>query len=554
MSAPDEWISIKDFTPGIFDKVTPNNPIGTATREHTYRCIASENGALVAMPLRVGNYRMDNPGIDPEDEKYFIGGLFVADPIFDGTTPVGPDQNNSDIFVGLEWFEGDDRYQQILRYRRQSLTQDWELIYDTDTPEPGLYDTDYRPSRCVFQSSRSNQTDSLQVGVPIVVICYDGILVSFPNDTNPGLTDTFAMPKPVAGNPQPSMIVAHQNRIVVFVLTLYGFGTGEVYATNEGIYYTAPNDVSVNSPGDFTNVVAGSENPTGYQTGASLTANELLLLKSKGGALMMRGSMENPTNIMLPNVMSPGFSDSYGTQSPIGYAYCVDNGGVWVWGGGDKSEDISLALRPNFWRPTDQVAGYFRSHTTMTRWRSWIVAPKNWIYDIDNGGWWLLEDPDLFQMYHMDVDWTGRWLYGSRHMWLDGDNPPVPEDDPADTQAVVFHEYDRQLGALSYEWQSHPIMATSERNVNVREVIAVLSGVGTVTISVFGREGVTDSQIYTIDSDFPVALRKSFAVKGSNIQVRILSVADAEEPDVDNGAPTVHEVRLGIDNRERIER
>lgn len=553
-SADLQWIEIKDFSPGIFDTVTPNNPIGAATRENTYKCIATENGALAAGPRRTLEVSdTDRNGAGSPASPYFIGGLFCADPTFDGTNPLGPDQNNTEIFVGYEWFEtNDDRRRQVRRYKRGIATPAWETIFDDTLNVPGLFDIDYRPARCVFQSSRSNQTTPTDVGVPIVVFCYDGILESFPDDTAPGVTGTFSLPQAGPGFPEVSLIISHQNRIVVFPLTLTGFGLNDVYATNEGLYFTATNDVSANAAVDFSNVVFGSENPTGYQCGASLTANELLLLKSKGGAIMLRGDLLNVTSINLPNVQSPGFSMNHGCRTKLGYAYCVDNMGMFVWAGGDASEDISLQLNPNFWRPTAQQTGnYHRAHTTCTKWAPWIVTPNNWLYDMDKGGWWRLDynkTGSPIQMYHMDVDWTGRWLYGSNHLWEDG-----VSDLNVNPEKVVFYEYDKLLGAATYSWQSHPIQGTMDRVVNVREVVLVLSGVGDVTVTITGRDGVYDTAEFSVNDLFPVTLRAPVAVQGTNIQVRIESSVPVPADPAESGAPTVHAVRLGIKERMRTD-
>lgn len=553
-SADLQWIEIKDFSPGIFDTVTPNNPIGAATRSNTYKCIATENGALAPAPRRTLEVSdTDRNGAGEPASPYFIGGLFCADPTFDGTNPLGPDQNNTEIFVGYEWFESnDDRRRQVRRYKRGIATPAWETVFDDTLNVPNLFDIDYRPARCVFQSSRSNQSTPTDVGVPIVVFCYDGILESFPDDTAPGVTGTFSLPQAGPGFPEVSLIISHQNRIVVFPLTLTGFGLNDVYATNEGLYFTATNDVSVNAAVDFSNVVFGSENPTGYQCGASLTANELLLLKSKGGAIMLRGDLLNVTSINLPNVQSPGFSLNHGCRTKLGFAYCVDNMGMFVWAGGDASEDISLQLAPNFWRPTAQQSGnYHRAHTTCAKWAPWIVTPNNWLYDMDKGGWWRLDGGDTgvpIQMYHMDVDWTGRWLYGSNHAWEDGTS-----DLNINPDKVVFYEYDKLLGAATYSWQSHPIQGTMDRVVNVREVVLVLSGEGDVTVTVTGRDGAQDTAEFSVNDLFPVTLRAPVAVQGNNIQIRIEASVPVPASPNEAGAPTVHAVRLGIKERMRTD-
>lgn len=545
MSSPQlEWLSIKDFSPGIYDVVTPNNPLGAATVENTYQCLVAENGALIPGPRRNTEALIDeDPGSSP-DSPYFIGGLFVADPIFDGTTPVGENQNNSEIFVGYEWFEGDDRRRMVRRYKRHALTPSWETLIDDTVSVPGLYDADYRPARCCFQSSRSNSGATTDAGLPVVIICYDGILEGFPDDTAPGVTGTVSLPKPGSSFPQPNIVITHQNRVVIFPLTLNGFGTGEVYATNEGIYWTAVNDYLTNAAADFSNVIFGAENPTGYQTGASLSANELLLIKSKGGAIMLRGDLDNVTSVNLPYVKGCGFSINWGVATKIGFAYCVDNGGMYVWNGGDTAEDISLQLGRNFWRPLDQIVdNYYRTPTTCCRYGEYIVTPNNWLYDMDRGGWWRLDDPSQRQYYHLDSDWTGRWLYGSRHLWEDGDT------------AEVAHEFDNALGEITYSWQSHPLPNTMDREVEAREIIAVISGEGNITVTVTAEEGDTDSGYFEVINPFPKTFRAPIRVKGTNLQVRIEAEAfDATGSPGADGAPTVHEVRLGIDKRNRIER
>lgn len=546
MSSPQlEWLSIKDFSPGIYDVVTPNNPLGAATRRNTYRCVVSENGALIPGPRRIAGYTNDDasPGTTPAS-PYFIGGLFVADPIFDGTTPVGEDQNNSEIFVGYEWFEtNDDRRRMVRRYKRHAAVPSWETIIDDTVNVPGLYDANYRPARCCFQSSRSNSTTPTDAGIPVVIICYDGILEGFPDDTAPGATGTVSLPQPGPAFPQPNIVITHQNRVVVFPLTLNGFGTGEVYATNEGIYWTATNDYTTNAAADFSNVIFGAENPTGYQTGASLSANELLLIKSKGGALMLRGDLGNVTAVNLPNVVSTGFSINWGVATKLGFAYCVDNLSMFVWNGGDTSEDIGLQLDRNFWRPTRDITdNYFRTPTTCCKFGQYIVTPNNWLYDMDRGSWWRFDNSNERQYVHMDADWSGRWLYGSLHKWEDGQT------------AEVFYEFDNRYGEVDYSWQSHPIPGTMERVMEAREVVLVVSGSGTVKVTVNGRDGTADTADFTVDDDFPVSIRQPIAVQGTNLQVRIeADVFDINNPPGD-GAPTVHEVRLGVQERSRIER
>lgn len=543
-----EWVTIEDFKPGIFDVVSPRNPPGAATRDGTFRCIADHNGTLRALPLLVEEILHDDFEATPPDSDYFIGGMMVNDPLFDGTSDKRDEGNNSEVWVGFEYFDGAaavDRKLKVERYREFAAVPNWQSIRAISEARPLLFDAQYRPARCQFQKSRSNTTTPTDAGTPVVVMMYgdSSIFCEFPDDQAAGTTTTRNCPSPAPGLPQPSLIVGHQGRIVAFPLTLYGAGASTVYATNEAFYWTAVNELDTLDPtlgGDFFNVIFGYENPTGYQCAASLTFNELLLLKSRGGGLALQGDLNNSTARTLPHVMSPGHSNSLGIQCPLGYAYCVQGDGVWVWGGGDAAEPISTQLAKNFWRPTLDVGSYGRPHTTMGAWRNWLLAPRNWLFDTIHKGWWRLDDEDTLQTFHIDSDWTGQYLYATPHLIEHGED-----------QTVLF-KWDRNQGAESYQWKSHPFTQTMDREVEAREIVVVLSGIGTVTFTLTAFDGDTDAKTFTVDSEYPVAFRQGMSCKGYNLQVAITSTMPAEDGDVDNGAPQVHAINVGLAQRHRV--
>lgn len=544
-----DWVTINDFKPGIFDIPSPQNPPGTAQRDGTYRCIANHNGALVPLPAIDKTVTINNLSFVEPDSDYFIGGMRVNDPVFDGSTDKAEDGNNSEIWVGFEYFDGtdsEDRHLRVLRYKEYMAIPNWQTIVTENEVRAGLFEANYRPARCQFEKARSNQVDHFQAGTPVIVILYGDspIFCEFPKDDASSTDTTDDLPAPTAGNPQPALMVAHQGRIVAFPLTLYGAGSGEVYPTNEAFYWTTVNDLTtldVLLAGEFFNVIFGYENPTGYQCAASLTFNELLLLKSRGGGLALQGDLNNPTAKTLPNVMSPGHSNALGVQTPVGYAYPVQHGGVWVWGGGDTADNLSPQLSPNFWKPTDRVGPYGRPAVTCGMWREWLMVPNNWLFDTTNQGWWRIDNASV-EGFHFDSDWTGQYAYAAPHL--------VEHDGG---QAVLVR-WNKAIGATSYNWRSHPFTQTMDREVEAREVVVVISGYGDVNLSLLtADDGVNDDVTFHVESDFPVAYRRGVSAKGYNLVVSLGVFANESEPlDLEGGAPTIHSIDIGLSQRHRV--
>src|SRR5690606_5166543 len=98
----------------------------------------------------------------------------------------------------------------------------------------------------------------------------------------------------------------------------------------------------------------------------------------------------------LPNVRGTGHSMNRGTPSPRGFVYPVDNGGVWLWEGGDLSVNIAPQMDPNFWRPPALIpaVGFYESgtppeqsepdwgyqQTQCATWDQFVMLPNNWVW------------------------------------------------------------------------------------------------------------------------------------------------------------------------------
>ncbi|MGI9609655.1 MAG: hypothetical protein ACR2NL_05110, partial [Acidimicrobiia bacterium] len=554
-----EYFAFEDFRPGIYEQPGVSHPAGAATEENTYRCISVESGALVPAPRRVQTIQRRPNTIAAEEpsasySRIFISGILANGPVFSGTgdnIPRGVNLNRSELWFGFEWgTEKDpveaakDRNRLVTRYYRNSATPLWENIYTLpleDQNAPAV------PKRCTFVRTTANAATPTDLGNPVVVWLFERDTTVgfryFPDETTPTVNSTVQVDSSAVGpgsgattTQPPQELIGHQNRLIVFPLNVYGNGDETVYGNTQGFYYTKVNDPTDRETGiNFFSNVTGVENPSGYAEFASLTADELLLIKRQGGGIVLRGQITDFQAVTLPNLKSPGFSQCRGTQSPLGFAYCVENGGVWLWQGGDLSTHISKQLKEDFWRPLMEY-GPEVAPSSMAQWGTLIVTPNNWIFDTDHQGWCKLwpnrQDADrgnteAEQMWHWTTDHNDRWCWGTPRDMEWGDD--------GDTLTDVAWEFDNRFGATNYSWQSHPIGPSQSRQINVREVLITASGRGTITCIVSAKNAEAQTQTIQVDNEFPTSHRVQFDVRGSHVQVRF--VATGTEDSSFNAGP-----------------
>lgn len=550
-----EFHIINDFKPGIHHTVSPSHPIGTAQEDGTYGCYASDSGALIPLPSNTdiitsavlsGNTLLS--------EEYRITGLFVNDPVYGGAAEAftGIYQNNSEVWVAFEWFDdggpaaADQQVKRVSRYLRDyAITPVWEQIYERATTFD--FDSATRPKKCEFVAMRSNSADNTIAGPVVVAFVFNEIAQMFPDDTAPTVNGTRYLPgdnvddvASTGGLLSVDGLVSHQGRAVIFPLTVLGMGAGQVYTTNEAFYWTFVNNLTSRddsvATGGFFNAIASYDNPTGYQVYQSLTADELLLIKARGGALVVSGNLNDYRIRNLPNLRGTGHSMNRGTTSPRGFVYPTDNGGVWLWEGGDISSNKTPHLEPNFWRPpavspangeqSDNEWGY--QQTQCAEWNQFVMFPNNWLWDTDHDGWWKIANGDEYVIHRWATDWAGLICYGTPSGFTDNSDP-------------VVYEFNKVVPASTYSWKSHPLEGTLERRVEIREVIITASGDGEVEVILDGPDVTTpQSDIITINPALDPQTRSiTFGVNSSHVTIQVVSTATTPG----DPAPTIHSIK-----------
>lgn len=553
------WKVVNDFSPGIHQIVSPNHPPGAAQETNTYRCHSVDGGALAPLP-RVTTYHMRfyMPYVSPAttadlaSEEYRIVGLHCNDPVFwGGETETGVYQNNSEFYVCWEWYDsknGGHVNYRVERYKRDYFnTPQWETLWQVSRNLP--FSNQYRPAKCEFVTQRSNNTQPLLLGPTVVAWVIHGYAQMFPDDLNEFVSSVRALPGDYAlsaGVVQPDSIVAHQGRVVIFPLTLSGMGSNQIYTNSESFYWTAANDLRtlattpVGGNDNYNVSAVFTEDPTGYQVKQSLSADELLLIKARQGAVIVRGSLDDFTTTNYPYIRGTGFSMNRGTNSPKGFVYPVDNSGVWLWSGGEFSEHITKQLQPNFWRPpavspaygdtqTDNPWGW--QDTQCAWWNNFVMFPNNWCWDTDYDGWWRIEDPAVVTFHRWAGDWRGLSLYGTPSGVLTGNDKAV-------------YEYAFINKSADYSWMSHPLQDSVEREVRLRELCLVATGNGKVKVTVqSATDPIGQSVTFQINENLrPHVQVADFNVQGTHLTVRIESEA-LNLIDAFVEAPTVHEFR-----------
>lgn len=555
MAASDlEWVTINNFRPGIAHIPGTNLPIGTAVEDGTYGCIANGSGALAPAPAATRIWTAPELGFDPDSlvNDLYVCGFRTIAPVFrlsGNEQAQGPNRNVTEFWVGFQWFDRPETAtfanKVVYRFRRFDDSPTWsEIKANTVELNANQLAQGLSPALCWFASTVTNEDDQTQVGLPIVAFNFQEMNYYWPSWSaqNQNVTGDIPAPTPDIGAP-PVKMVAHQGRVALFPLSFYPHGDNQsVVVTGEAFYWTKVNKItevaeSAGSPMGFYDGRFQSEDPTGWSCIVSITANEFFLMKARGGATVIRGDLDDPTVINLPNVVGCGFAENQGTPSPVGLVYCTENGGVYTWQGGDTSEHISPNMEDSFWEPiVDPDGDFYRSPSNNSSWRSWVVIPNGWLFDTDHGGWWRYGDPDMPVFAWHDTDVSGRWLYAA-----------TPRFTPNDTS--IIWEFDRRVLRNDYSWKSHPMFTSMDRQFEAREIVLSSVGHGEVKITVHTKDGQKKQVKFEVDNDYPESARLNLSVKGTHLQVQIESQGfEGHE------APVVHEVRMGVQPRERISR
>lgn len=517
-----QWIELADFRAGI-DINLSDDPC-TASPTNTFSCEASPQGQL--KPLWKQDYTLTYDAL-PDGTlggsyAYHITGFFAIPCISDFTLP-----RLHEFWIGVEWVDGTDREFDLRRYRTFDATWDTVLASHVNSNVP----TTQQFVNMNAIATRANRATPTDPGTPVVIINYtapdgsDRTLWQFPDEASPGTTAVDVL---FTTTLEPlSRMIAHQGRIVFAARTQYSHGADGIWLTNENIFFTTPNDTDTLESATASQYAP--ENPSGYAIMASMSANELFMVKRVGGGVAVTGDLSSPTVINYP--MIPAAIPCVPAVTPFGVVYLGRSGGVYLWAGADTAEPIGRQLEDYCWQvSTSGLLEY--SNILCMLGTDYLVLPRGWIFSFKTGTWWRLEDEanlrqHLWAFQEGFAD-TGGYLYGCTSSFTT-------------TGQVIVYGWDTRTPASSFSWQSHPLLPTREKLVMVREVIVEALGVGNVTVTLTARDGTTSAQTFAFNSTTnPTKVRQDYRVYGDNIICRIQSAHTST-----GAAPTVLRVSIG---------
>lgn len=539
MTAADlQRLRISDFSPGIKDRVLNTGgtfapaPLGVASKQNTYRCIALPQGGLGPLPKRDYSLTYDAlpTPIAQVANGYFINGFYVAGPV---NAAVGTASGRvNEFFFGIEWINTTtpSREYRLRKLNAQVTPETWLALASATTAN---FNTLNQYQNTKFVTTRANRGTPANPGVPVIIAGWHAPgplnparIYQYPNDATPTLDTILTL---FSDAQKPTRLFAHQGRLVIAEGINYSHGSVGAWLTNENLYWTVVND-SDSLESAIASVFV-PENPAGYTAGMSMSANELFLVKGDRGGISVNGDLNDPTVINLPNIPS-GFPCE-GTNSPLGFIYAGTDGRLYAWAGGDSAQCISKDL-DDFFFITAENPPFLDYKVVFDMWGSdYILSPNLFIMDTKGGGWWRLDNPADLRQGAWAMQAMGSHAYACMSSFT------------AIDQAIVYG-WTFGTPALSYSWQSQPLWPTVDRVAVVRECILEAQGQGTVTVTVTGRGGETQTCTFTLTSiTRPVRLRQNFNVSGQGLVVRIVADGGA------NPAPIVYAVDFGEKVRTR---
>jgi hypothetical protein len=350
-----------------------------------------------------------------------------------------------------------------------------------------------------------------------------------------------------------SHLVAHQGRMVATTRGPKRVGqsatTSDTWGViSESITYSPVQDFYGELGfGCFEIAQFGEEKPFRSGVVASITADEIMFIKDREGATMVRGDLDNPTVVQMPYVESTHGAHSIPAKTNFGLVYGTANG-VYVWEGGESSRHISQQLEGWFWNH-DTTLNYLGNRGKFGWWNPWVVVPNNFLFDSRTQAWWRIDTPANTNVACnvADVSNSSNRLYLFPHK-LTGDASPM------------WYTATPEVLSNTYSWQSQPLIETRSRLVVAHEVHIMATpssndaATVTVTLSGYGADGTPATPVVTVftlaANTNPQMLHKAIATnfQASHMQIKI--VADANNASVP--APKVHSVSIATGTRARI--
>lgn len=373
-------------------------------------------------------------------------------------------------------------------------------------------------------------------------------------------TDGFAsLTVPLDGAP-PGIVFGHQGRLCsigrhgaynIFQLLGYHGSHHGRRAASEIVSYWPPNAIY---SGTVSWATFLEEFTTGYGAWSSVNANSLLLVKNKGGGVLVNGDIGAPQVIRLPGLPSVGgvanrgvvtqrAANADGLFADQGFVYGTTSG-VWMWTGSDSATELSANLNGRFWIPDDVTADRRQPGQLVGSFAfsfPYLFAPNNWMFDMRGGGWWR---------YHPTPTQDARdgTTFAFNETDADGELWAMPASYTFGTRMMA--KFSQATARDRWSWKSQPLAHSRGRVLNVRSVTVVASGRGRIHVDVYGLGDAPQRVTFDNETEQMASLEGGVGVKAKDVVVKVT----AEAFDPDDAAPTLHRLEVGYSEAQSIGR
>jgi hypothetical protein len=282
-----------------------------------------------------------------------------------------------------------------------------------------------------------------------------------------------------------------------------------------------------------------------------MNQSDLYGVRSRFGGFIIRGDMLQPTVPQVPGVVPTGPYPHRPVVTPLGMIYGTPFG-FFAWNGGDVSQNISPLLEGPQWLITGtyepSVRSPFTSVGTFAFKYPFVYAPNNWLMDIRNGGWFRIHPTTSLTSDQSNAAGIniGHWAAGStNHTWgMPLEIPPTGRN-----ANVAIVSFDHELGATFWSWKSQPLVKTVNRVLKFRELNVLVQGNGTLTFTLDGDDGATQTVSVTVNSTSrPVMKRVPLSIDARDVVLTITSDGAGTTTD----APSLRRMSLGYQTTRSI--
>jgi hypothetical protein len=556
-----QWLHIDDFTPGIYDFDATNQegsndyipaPLGSCIPAGTYGCIGLPSGGLAPLPWLA---------TAPADWPYT-----VSTPIF----LVGIETNTARVVNPLESTEVDTTELIIIAESDNGTAHVFaanSYIVETAVTNAILYSSSATTGK--FWGSPYPQwtlltggTDTMYPALvfPSIVQTdsqgYPGHMYVYPSLSNPDAFGTDDLIPP-SDSGRTGQLICYDGRVlgITNINDQWPTGSSTRFFSNEIIEYTDP-------PGDNTYMPTGEEfailvpeNPFGYGVAGSISAGELFLVKKRGGGVLVLGDIDAPSSVTyLPGVRPTGNFFGRGDSTVLGFVYCSQGAGAWVWNGSNVSTKLSPQLDDNFFDATTATGmastnyGFF-----VKKWgpSQLVMFSNSWVFFEATNSWWKLSGSSgaAVPYYHYTDARDQHQIYA------------LPLQITTALEPFLY-TYDSRVQAPLWLWTStqlyHHITKTPDRVIDIREIMITASNhwsnPGTIEVQIISN----GSAVWTGNLDLtagvdPMPYRLNAGALGlDNFRIAITAANSTNTPGSSQGAPTVWSVDIAYRTRAKV--